>query len=60
MALPIHIPAAALADICRRYAVRRLSLFGSVLGPDFTPQSDVDVLINFHEPSSQGFRVLTT
>jgi uncharacterized protein len=45
MALPIHIPGAALADICQRYAVRRLSLFGSVLRPDVTSQSDVDVLV---------------
>jgi predicted nucleotidyltransferase len=27
--------------------VKRLSLFGSVLGPDFRPESDVDVLVEF-------------
>ena len=34
-----------LADFCRRWAVRELSLFGSILREDFKPSSDVDVLI---------------
>ena len=54
MAPHIHIPEAALADLCRRYAVRRLSLFGSVLRPDFTPQSDVDVLVELTPGHSIG------
>ncbi len=36
-----------LAELCRRHHVRRLSLFGSVLRGDFTPESDVDVLVEF-------------
>jgi len=42
-----------LADFCRKHHIRRLALFGSVLRPDFGPQSDVDVLYEFepgHEP----------
>ena len=35
--------------ICRRRAVKRLALFGSVLREDFGPESDVDVLIEFRD-----------
>jgi hypothetical protein len=51
--LPIPIPEAAIAEFCRRNGVRRLALFGSVLRGDFTPESDVDMLVEF-EP---GVRV---
>lgn len=43
----IHLDPEALQAICRRYGVLRLSLFGSVLRDDFTPESDVDVLVEF-------------
>jgi len=36
-----------LEAICRRRAVKRLALFGSVLRDDFGPDSDVDLLIEF-------------
>jgi predicted nucleotidyltransferase len=41
-----------LADICRRYHVRELSLFGSVLRDDFQADSDVDVLVEL-EPGAR-------
>ena len=40
-----------IADFCRRHAVVRLSLFGSILREDFGPDSDVDVLVEFEGPS---------
>ncbi len=49
----LDLPLDRIADICRRYPVRRLSLFGSVLRDDFTPQSDVDMLVEF-EPRSHA------
>jgi predicted nucleotidyltransferase len=36
-----------IAEFCQRHHVRRLALFGSVLRDDFTPSSDVDVLVEF-------------
>ena len=42
-----HFPQPALADFCRRHGVKRLSLFGSILTDDFTPDSDVDMLVEF-------------
>lgn len=55
MALPIQFPPAPLAEICQRYGVRRLSVFGSALRSDFGPESDVDVLVEFEPGHSVGF-----
>lgn len=43
----VQIPAAEIVDFCQRHHIRKLSLFGSVLRDDFTPQSDIDVLVEF-------------
>jgi len=51
----IDIPREQVADFCRRHRIRRLALFGSVLRDDFTPQSDVDVLVEFEAGSTPGF-----
>ena len=42
---------AGIAEICRRYDVRRLEVFGSAArGEDFSPQrSDVDFLVEFQQ-----------
>ncbi len=40
-----------IAEFCRKWNVRELALFGSVLRDDFRPDSDVDVLIEF-EPDA--------
>lgn len=45
----------ALADLCRRHHIRRLSLFGSVLRPDFSENSDVDMLVEFEPGHIPGF-----
>jgi hypothetical protein len=46
--LPIQIDLEQIARFCQARGIRKLSLFGSVLRPDFDPQqSDVDVLAEF-------------
>ena len=55
MASRIDIPHAEIAEICRRYRVHRLALFGSVIRDDFTPDSDVDVLIEYEPGHAGGF-----
>jgi predicted nucleotidyltransferase len=35
----------AIAAFCRKWNVRELSLFGSVLRDDFKPESDIDILV---------------
>lgn len=49
-----------LAELCRRYHVRELAVFGSALREDFGPHSDVDVLVHFepgHVPGLAFFRL---
>ena len=45
--IPIEICREKIAEFCRQNHIRKLSLFGSVLRDDFTPQSDVDFLVEF-------------
>ena len=45
--LPIAISPEDLAAFCRRWSIIRLEVFGSVLRPDFHPQSDVDLLATY-------------
>jgi predicted nucleotidyltransferase len=52
-----------LEALCLRHGIARLALFGSVLRPDFRPESDVDVLVDFlpgRAPSLFGFAGLQT
>lgn len=44
-----------IAEFCRRHHILKLSLFGSVLRPDFGPDSDVDVLVQFEPGHKPGF-----
>lgn len=39
--------AAGIAAFCRSHGIEELALFGSVLTPDFSPTSDVDVLVTY-------------
>ncbi|CAN5638671.1 nucleotidyltransferase family protein [soil metagenome] len=44
-----------LTDICRRWHIAELSLFGSVLTDEFGPDSDVDLLYVFEKGHSPGW-----
>ena len=55
----ISIDPERIAEFCRRNHIRRLSLFGSVLREDFTPQSDVDFLVEFEPGTRVGYLELT-
>jgi predicted nucleotidyltransferase len=50
----IEIPTEQIAEFCRRNHIRRLALFGSILRDDFTPESDVDVLVEFEPGKTPG------
>ena len=45
--LPIKLPKEQVAAFCRQHQILKLSLFGSVLREDFTPESDIDFLVEF-------------
>lgn len=51
----LDISQEVVTDFCRKYRIRRLALFGSVLRSDFEPDSDVDVLVEFEEGATPGF-----
>jgi uncharacterized protein len=43
----IAVDGIQLADLCRRYQVRELSLFGSAARGEMRPDSDIDLLVEF-------------
>jgi len=48
----VDMPEEKIAEFCQRHHIRRLALFGSALREDFTPDSDLDVLVEF-EPGTR-------
>ena len=50
----ITFPEERLGEFCRRHRVTRLALFGSILRDDFSPESDVDILIEFEAEVRMG------
>lgn len=43
----IDIPETRLNELCQKWKVTELSLFGSILRDDFGPESDIDLLVVF-------------
>jgi len=56
MSLRIELPREKIGEFCRENHIRRLALFGSVLRDDFTPESDIDVLVEFEPGTRIGLR----
>lgn len=54
----LEFPSEALAALCRRYSVRELSVFGSAARGESTPESDVDLLVEFEPQAHVGFLTL--
>ena len=54
---PVHANLEEIVRLCRRYQVRRLAAFGSILRADFDPlHSDADFLVEF-EPVPVAIRM---
>ncbi len=43
----IQVGGPTLAELCRRYGVKELSLFGSAARGEMSPASDVDIMVEF-------------
>jgi predicted nucleotidyltransferase len=43
----LPLPLEAVQAFCRKWSVEEFALFGSVLREDFSPKSDIDVLVTF-------------
>ena len=52
----INLPIQEIENFCERNHIKRLSLFGSVVRDDFTPESDVDVLVEFESGKVPGLK----
>lgn len=46
---------ASLIRLCQESGIKRLAAFGSVVRPDFRPDSDVDLLVEFADVESPGY-----
>lgn len=44
-----------ILQLCAQYHVRRFALFGSIIHDDFTPESDIDVLVEFEPGKTPGY-----
>lgn len=55
----IKVPRKKLEDFCKKYHIRKLAFFGSVLRDDFKPDSDIDVLVEFERGKTPGLAFFT-
>ena len=46
---PGTFPENEIVEFCRRWKIRELSLFGSIVRNDFGPESDIDILVDFDD-----------
>ncbi|GBE73128.1 P72997 [Microcystis aeruginosa NIES-87] len=64
--LSVHLPMEKIAQFCDRWQVTEFAtstklsvhLFGSVLREDFRPDSDIDVMVEFHPEAHPTFSTL--
>ncbi|MBN1508466.1 MAG: nucleotidyltransferase domain-containing protein [Sedimentisphaerales bacterium] len=48
----VQLGRSVLAEFCRKWRIRELSIFGSVLRDDFNANSDLDFLVSFEPGTS--------
>lgn len=54
IATGIELPQVEIDEICHRYEVRELSLFGSAARGELRPDSDIDLLVDFLPAARPG------
>lgn len=54
----LELPMKEIAEFCDRWQVTEFALFGSVLRDDFRPDSDIDVMVQFHPKARPTFSSL--
>ena len=52
----IQVSAEQIREICERYHVREMALFGSMARGEAGPESDVDVLVEFEPEAEIGWK----
>ena len=54
IAAGIELPEGEVAEICRRYQVKELAVFGSAARGEMRPDSDIDLLVDFLPEARPG------
>ncbi|MCU0565749.1 MAG: nucleotidyltransferase family protein [Oculatellaceae cyanobacterium Prado106] len=54
----LDLPMTQIRELCDRWQITELALFGSVLRDDFKPTSDIDILITFAPEARKGLLTL--
>jgi len=54
----VQVDHAALTELCERYHIVELKLFGSALTQDFTRNSDIDLLATFAPNHKPGWETI--
>ncbi len=54
----LNLPMEDIAMFCHQWRVTEFALFGSVLRDDFRPDSDIDVMVQFHPHAHPTFGTL--
>ncbi len=55
----IEINLNKICDLCRKYKVKSLAVFGSILTDRFNDTSDVDLLVNFDTTDHENWDYVT-
>ena len=50
----LNITPEQLKSVCQQWQLAELALFGSILREDFTPQSDIDILVTYQPDAPRG------
>jgi hypothetical protein len=50
----IEIPTERIGEICRRYGVKEMAVFGSAARGDMRPDSDIDIMVELAPDSRLG------
>jgi hypothetical protein len=54
----IDLPMEKIVEFCDQWQVTEFALFGSVLRDDFRPDSDIDIMVQFHPEAHPTFSTL--
>jgi uncharacterized protein len=55
MITAIELSMERIIEFCQQWQVTEFALFGSVLRDDFRPDSDIDVMVQFHPDAHPTF-----
>ncbi len=47
-----------IAQLCQKWNITKMGIFGSILGSHFRPNSDIDILLQFAPTARQGLLTL--